>query len=502
MRSPLAFVALLASLAVPAGAVHAAPCVTHLREVGPIDPANGFPKYYIDANGIALQPCLDFVCDPALAVPDPLQPVAFPGNFPVEFFYNRAIATITGPGTIKATYVAALEGGFLNGNVAVDGDQMVFTRIRIRVQGLTPGKSYTVTHPYGTNVYTSDGAGTINDTQDVGNAPGLFDRAVTQGNVGPFLTFLAGPVPPAPGLFGNPAADQTVTGGCNANVFRVAGTGLPGGKIETNLFNPVIGREVSVCGNGIVDFGEDCDDGNTLDGDCCSSTCKFEASGSTCDDGNPCTDNANGCDGAGVCTVTGFPTGPCDDGNACTVNESCDGAGNCVGVVGPPPVCPTITIDADVTAKGDSAKTAKANFGTATTVSADAKPQQITYYRATVTGLGAHAAGSAKLRLVVSTASKVGGDLHVVPDCTWTEKGLTFNNKPAFSPAALSSLGKVAVKKTVEFEIGSALNAGDGAYCFALTSSSSSGVGYRARENKTGKPTAAVLNVDGCACVP
>jgi cysteine-rich repeat protein len=54
------------------------------------------------------------------------------------------------------------------------------------------------------------------------------------------------------------------------------------------------------CGNGQVELGEQCDDGNTDDGDCCSATCQFEASGSTCaEDGDACTDDV--CDGAGTC---------------------------------------------------------------------------------------------------------------------------------------------------------------------------------------------------------
>jgi len=32
----------------------------------------------------------------------------------------------------------------------------------------------------------------------------------------------------------------------------------------------------SACGDGVVDTGEECDDGNTRDGDCCSSACKIE----------------------------------------------------------------------------------------------------------------------------------------------------------------------------------------------------------------------------------
>jgi len=31
-----------------------------------------------------------------------------------------------------------------------------------------------------------------------------------------------------------------------------------------------------VCGNGTLDAGEQCDDGNTADGDGCSATCQLE----------------------------------------------------------------------------------------------------------------------------------------------------------------------------------------------------------------------------------
>jgi cysteine-rich repeat protein len=44
-----------------------------------------------------------------------------------------------------------------------------------------------------------------------------------------------------------------------------------------------------VCGNGIVEPGEECDDGNRRDGDCCSAECKVEPAGSPCSDGDPCT---------------------------------------------------------------------------------------------------------------------------------------------------------------------------------------------------------------------
>jgi cysteine-rich repeat protein len=116
---------------------------------------------------------------------------------------------------------------------------------------------------------------------------------------------------------------------------------------------------VAVCGNGSVEPGEDCDDGGTVDGDCCAADCSYEAPDSGCDDADACT-GPDTCDGAGVC-VGGPPplcddanactddscdsvsgclfqpnADPCDDGDACTTQDTCS-AGSCSG--GPPPDC-------------------------------------------------------------------------------------------------------------------------------------------------------------------
>jgi cysteine-rich repeat protein len=63
-----------------------------------------------------------------------------------------------------------------------------------------------------------------------------------------------------------------------------------------------------VCGNGILEDGEQCDDGNTLPGDGCCDLCEIEVpvcgngiveQGEHCDDGN--TLNGDGCSSACVC---------------------------------------------------------------------------------------------------------------------------------------------------------------------------------------------------------
>ena len=83
---------------------------------------------------------------------------------------------------------------------------------------------------------------------------------------------------------------------------------------------------MSVCGNGIIEPGESCDDDNKTDGDCCSSACQLEAAGSACSDADACT-SEDTCDGGGHC-VSGTAT-VCDDGDRCTDDPQCDPAIGC-----------------------------------------------------------------------------------------------------------------------------------------------------------------------------
>src|SRR5262249_56504880 len=61
-----------------------------LATVGAVDPANGFPKFYKDGNGLKLAPCLVAgAADPcgliaAGAIPPPPHALGFPRKFPAE----------------------------------------------------------------------------------------------------------------------------------------------------------------------------------------------------------------------------------------------------------------------------------------------------------------------------------------------------------------------------------------------------------------------------------
>lgn len=114
---------------------------------------------------------------------------------------------------------------------------------------------------------------------------------------------------------------------------------------------PAIAVFEITCGNGVLDAGEACDDGNSLAGDGCSSDCEVEEcwncsgagvdtcapqmSGVACaSDGNPCRDDV--CDGTGTCTHPAAADGiACDDHVACTTGDECRG-GECRGTA---PTC-------------------------------------------------------------------------------------------------------------------------------------------------------------------
>lgn len=72
----------------------------------------------------------------------------------------------------------------------------------------------------------------------------------------------------------------------------------------------------SICGNGVVEDGESCDDGNSVGGDGCSADCKAIEPGYVCYEGKPCEQVS------GVCG-----NGKVDDGEACDDGNQVSGDG-------------------------------------------------------------------------------------------------------------------------------------------------------------------------------
>jgi Chitobiase/beta-hexosaminidase C-terminal domain/Abnormal spindle-like microcephaly-assoc'd, ASPM-SPD-2-Hydin len=213
--------------------------------VGPVQPVaqggDGFPQWYQDTTGLRLEKCFDpAICFAAL--PDTAAPLAFPTNYPEEVFYWAGRALMTSGGGGKASLILGTEAAFVPGPGAADGQQITFNRIRIKASGLTPGATYTVTHPYGVETLTANTLGVILFTEDIGCGATPCDfGAALDGRNTPWLRWdAADPAPPA-GYIGDAAADHTVVGSpFGTNVFRIAGPNAGGSgvnSVETNLFS-------------------------------------------------------------------------------------------------------------------------------------------------------------------------------------------------------------------------------------------------------------------------
>ena len=235
-----------------------------LAAVGAIDPANGYPRWYMDRNGLQLGQCLDAAnpADPCVLVgtfPNPNQPISFPDNFPDEFFYWRTTADINNIGGVggRGLLVMSTQAGFGGGTgTAADGagTQIVFARYRVRVRpnGLVTGATYTVTGPFGVRSFVAAAPGIINFTIDQGCPLGAplpcdFTSVLPTTNAGPFLVWdPATPPAPTAGFIGDGLLTHTITGSpSNTNFFRIEGpnVGGPGvNVVETNLFTNVIGK--------------------------------------------------------------------------------------------------------------------------------------------------------------------------------------------------------------------------------------------------------------------
>ena len=146
-------------------------------------------------------------------------------------------------------------------------------------------------------------------------------------------------------------ASQKISKACGSTTGVNVGScdPLPGcvvsaGEETGRIVAQAIYGEVTVCGNGVREGDEECDDGNTADADACTHECKNAAcgdkivsAGEECDDGNnintdACTRVCSGPDNTNcVCRAARCGDGfvqdgeQCDDGND-TLNDGC---GNC-----------------------------------------------------------------------------------------------------------------------------------------------------------------------------
>lgn len=201
--------------------------------------ANGFPIWYRDLSDRKLELCLDPVTEIAPGIPfEPCilelpfigSPPSFPNNFGPEAFYWSAVAlgTFSSSNGINnsALLVLAQEAAFADGGSIADGSQVVFSRIRLRIDVPIAG-TYRVTHPFGSREYvvTAPGVRAINQTQDRG-------AAVARDFLSSMLDGPASPAPPAPEI---PSINAGIVNDDGVTIGPFLAPSLPHGGI----INPI-----------------------------------------------------------------------------------------------------------------------------------------------------------------------------------------------------------------------------------------------------------------------
>jgi hypothetical protein len=256
--------------------------IPKLTKVGPIGDY-GYPVWYKDSKGKRLELCLDganplcgfvagdFPEDPKLNVKT--------GNFPGEAFYQLASASIVLPSGGDADAVFALEAAWAN-ELVQDGDQIVFGRVRFRIDDLKIGGEYTITHPYGVDKIIAtpedkdetgvNDPGEIRFVEDIG-INGGFEGAKTS-RIGTFLEWDTEDDRPL-GFVGDPDIPHKVKNGYNGqNIFKIQGPdigsdGTCGSNcVSTDLFS-LMGKEATTAGVDVMraTYSQDTEGSGTID---------------------------------------------------------------------------------------------------------------------------------------------------------------------------------------------------------------------------------------------
>jgi hypothetical protein len=253
---------LAVACALSAGLAHA-----ELARVGPIGTA-GFPQWFQDKNGLALDLCIpkdqaDLAAMNCLLGTAEVAalPEVFPTNWFDEHFWFAAGAAIDttplgAPGG-KASLTLATEAAF--SAAVANGNQIVFNRIRVLLNPVPADGTYRFITPYVTMDFPDVVAGSrIFFTDDVGvGCPEPDFSCALSSNLGPYLRAsdseggAALPLVQVNGttMITDPALPTFVTGGSNGNKFRIEyyapgltpGVDAPSRVAETNQFN-VMGR--------------------------------------------------------------------------------------------------------------------------------------------------------------------------------------------------------------------------------------------------------------------
>jgi len=159
--------------------------------------------------------------------------------------------------------------------------------------------------------------------------------------------------------------------------------------------------------------------------------------------------------------------------------------GGLIGVVlqRPAHAATTLTPVADSYVQADQPTT---NFGTATTIKVDGSPVTISYLKFAVTGLGA-APTKATLSVFKSLSTTTAINLRSVSDTSWSETGITFDNRPTTGATTVAPPTPWGTDVWLTYDVTSLIT-GNGTYSFALDTTSATSKSLPSREATTNRP--------------
>ena len=155
---------------------------------------------------------------------------------------------------------------------------------------------------------------------------------------------------------------------------------------------------------------------------------------------------------------------------------------NLTNTAAPPPGTPTAVDVADSYVRSD---VPASNFGSATVLIGRTSPEIDSYVKFDVSGLNG-APLSAVLRLWVETTGTTTYKVYQVADSSWTESGLTFNNKPAFG-ALVATSGPTTAGTWMDLDVTGAVG-GNGLVTLGFTTGSTAGKNFGSREDTAHAP--------------
>src|SRR5690349_12954149 len=159
----------------------------------------------------------------------------------------------------------------------------------------------------------------------------------------------------------------------------------------------------------------------------------------------------------------------------------------------------TFTAEADARVHENSPNS---NYGTANYLLADGanNPDIESFLRFTVNGVTG-SVQNAKLRVYITNNNSSNGPAAYAANNSWTETGITWNNRPARTSGALDNKGATSRSSWVEYNVTAAVT-GNGTYTFVLAADSSDAIRFSSREGSRSPELVVTLNTGVSTATP